>query len=274
MIIDLNLFVVLSFFLSSCDKKGCTDEFAINYNEKAEKDDGSCLRYGNLIKIEFQHTFNDMPISFNQLQYENEHGEIMSLSKVIYHLSDFVFYSSTGDSIVTDFYHLIDLSDATSLNFDLPYLIPGGSYTGFGFNFGFDNEDNISGSYQDLNAKNWNWPESLGGGYHQLQIEGKFISNTNDTLNYAFHSGSKIKETDGSETTFHENYIPLRFDFSAIEISETVTIKLNMEISEWFKNPNEWDLNTLNNGLMSIYEAQILIHQNGKDVFELVEIIQ
>lgn len=34
---------LISISLSSCKKTGCTDELATNYNEKAKKDDGSCL---------------------------------------------------------------------------------------------------------------------------------------------------------------------------------------------------------------------------------------
>jgi hypothetical protein len=42
-----------------------------------------------------------------------------------------------------------------------------------------------------------------------------------------------------------------------------------MNIAEWFKNPNTWDLNVLNTVLMPNFDAQILMHQNGKSVFSL-----
>ncbi len=35
----ISLFIITT---SSCKKKGCTDPTAINYNENAKKDDGSC----------------------------------------------------------------------------------------------------------------------------------------------------------------------------------------------------------------------------------------
>lgn len=48
-----SLFIVAGsiFFVSSCEKKGCTDSLALNYSSEAEKDDGSCV-YAQNIKIE------------------------------------------------------------------------------------------------------------------------------------------------------------------------------------------------------------------------------
>ena len=45
-----------------------------------------------------------------------------------------------------------------------------------------------------------------------------------------------------------------------------------MDISEWFKNPNIWNLNELNTMLMPNFEAQKIIKQNGVSVFSLGDI--
>ena len=36
-----------------------------------------------------------------------------------------------------------------------------------------------------------------------------------------------------------------------------------MNIAEWFKTPNTWDLNALNNMLMPNFDAQILMFENA-----------
>jgi hypothetical protein len=61
-------------------------------------------------------------------------------------------------------------------------------------------------------------------------------------------------------------------DLGSIEIKENASIEIKMNIAEWFKNPNTWDLNTLNSELMANFEAQKLMNANGKTVFSLGEI--
>ena len=40
---------IATVFITSCQKKGCTDPEAINYSEEAEKDDGSCSYEGAMV---------------------------------------------------------------------------------------------------------------------------------------------------------------------------------------------------------------------------------
>jgi hypothetical protein len=275
--ITIILLAVFSVF-SSCNRKGCTDPEAENYDERYKKDDGSCLYAPTAeITLNFQHYFEANSVSassFNQLLYQNEHGDVMSITKLIYHISDVRFHQPNGDSILIDGYHLIDLSDPASLNYVLPKNLTYGYYNAIGFNLGFVQSENVSGAYSDLNAANWGWPESLGGGYHQLQIEGQFIETTTDTSGYAFHSGSTVRELVGSESVFHTNYIRYKIPATEFYVGADTDIELKMNVAEWFKNPNIWDLNLLNNSLMGNYDAQLKIRANGADVFEVGAITQ
>jgi len=189
--------ILLVFSLSACKKKGCMDPDAYNYNESAKKDDGSCeYPPSSEITFEFTNTFNETTLTstqFNQLNYTNEFGTVMSLSKLRYQISDFYFYTSATDSVNLNDYHLVDVSNSSSLNFKVPTKILQKKYNALSFVFGFEPSKNISGKYADLNAANWGWPEMLGGGYHSLQIEGNFIKTTTDTLGYAFHCGSETR---------------------------------------------------------------------------------
>lgn len=257
----------------ACNRKGCTDPLAINYEEKAKKDDGSCVYEPQTeVTVHFNHIFNSQTLNssvFDDLIYTNAAGTVLSISKLKYHISDFRFYKTNGDSLMTDEYHFVDLSQNGTLTYTLNGPVFQDSYAGFGFIIGFNQEDNISGLYADLNAENWGWPESLGGGYHHLQLEGRYINSVNDTIGYAYHSGSTIKKTDGATVTYPENYIWVKLPFSEMTFGSTKNIYLTMNVAEWFENPNTWDLNILYNGLMDDYDAQIMMRQNGADVFTL-----
>lgn len=270
--------VLLALVLTTCHRKGCTDPDAYNYDENAKKDDGSC-QYPpeSIVTFDFVHSFDSLDVSassFEELIYTNSAGNIMSITKLDYLISDVRFFKSTSDSIVIDSYHLVQLSDPSSLEFSLPEGIPCEKYTGLAFNIGFIQTCNTSGAYPDLNAQNWGWPDALGGGYHQLQLEGRYIDIISDTGTYNFHSGSTVRKITGADTTFHENYIYVNIPFTETQFNGNATIKLNMNISEWFKNPFVWDLNSWSGNLMGNYDAQVEMRNNGSDVFSLESISQ
>ena len=139
------------------------------------------------------------------------------------------------------------------------------------FTFGFNNDANYNNNYPDLNAASWSVPGTLGGGYHFMQLEGKFIDHTTTETGYAFHAIRAVDNTDPAlrfENTFFE------VDLGAVTITDNANFEINMNIAEWFKTPNTWDLNVLNNMLMSNFNAQIMLFQNGQNVFSLNSINQ
>lgn len=268
----------LSLVAFSCNRKGCTDVDALNYSEKAKKDDGSCIYpEGSVITLNFSHVFDAGAVNsslFDDLIYANEQGNVLSITKLIYHISDLRFYKANGDSVMTDTYHYVDLSSTSSLSQHVAEKIPFDTYHAIGFNIGFTQDDNVSGAYSDLNALNWNWPESLGGGYHHLQLEGRFIETSTDTTIYAYHAGSTVREITVTDTIFHENHIWVKIPVTPFDLSKDATISLEMNVAEWFKNPTSWDLNLMGNSLMGDYNAQVLMRANGADVFSVTAIAQ
>lgn len=272
-----SLFVLLT-LLSNCRKKGCMDDSATNYDSAAKKDDGSCVYEDPIepqITLTFDHDYDGMPITasdFDQLSYSNQSGDVHSITHLEYLISGIRFYQSNGDSIVFNDYNLVDLVNTNTLTFGLSNYLEAGSYTGIGFNIGFDEASNTSGAYADLNVANWSWPEMLGGGYHFMKLEGKFIDNNTDTTSYAYHHGT-AREIISADTTFHANHTLIKLN-TAFTVEDNATITIDMNIAEWFKNPNTWDLNTYNSMLMPNYTAQRLMRGNAASVFSWSSIVQ
>lgn len=260
--------------LPSC-KKGCTDPMALNYEVNAQKDNGECLYSSEDtvidVTLSFSQNFDGFSVTyseFNDLQFINQNGELLSITKLRYMVSDVWFYLPGGDSVVIDGYHLVDVADNSTLSYTLSAEWAEGEYLGIGMTFGMDEEDNISGAYADLNVASWSWPSVLGGGYHFMQLEGRFVDANTDTSNYAYHMGI-AREITTTDTIFHPNYFTVVLPNSGFTLSDDINIEIKMDVSEWFKNPNVWDLNTYSTMLMPNYNAQIMMNQNGRSVFEV-----
>ena len=76
-----------------------------------------------------------------------------------------------------------------------------------------------------------------------------------------------------SGNVMHSNFIEVDLEHS-FTINGPATIGIIMEISNWYSNPHTWDLNQLNNMIMPNYEAQIMLNDNGYDVFSVDGVTQ
>ncbi|WP_303318936.1 MbnP family protein [Flavivirga abyssicola] len=221
------------------------------------------------VTFNFSHNWDTTTVTnsnFNTIQYTNENGEELSITKLRYLISNITFQKSDGETFVLDGYNLVDVTNNTNLSFTPVTTIPTGTYNKVLFTFGFNNDANYNNNYPDLNSATWNVPAMLGGGYHYMQLEGKFIDNTTTETGYAYHA---IRAVDNSGTTqvFQDTFFEV--DLGEVTITHNATFEIDMNIAEWFKNPNTWNLNVLNNMLMPNFNAQVMMSQNGQNVFSL-----
>lgn len=226
------------------------------------EDDSNSIESGDLV-IQFNHDWNGSHIDLDQLIYENTNGDLLSISKLKYLISNFILQTPDGNSLQFNGYTLVDI-DKESVFVLIPN-VPFSDYSKLSFTFGFNEFENIDGAYNDLNAASWNWPEMLGGGYHFMQFEGKYEDNGNES-SFAYHMGT----AKASEGVFEQNFFEV--ELNGFHFTKPSTLNLNMNIAEWFSNPHTWDLNVYNINLMQNYDAQKMMNDNGKTIFSLGEI--
>jgi hypothetical protein len=206
---------------------------------------------------------------FNNTTFLNAFGNALQISKLRYLVSRISLHKADGSIVDFDEYKLIDLTEPASLTLTPAMMATTGDYTGISFTYGFNENDNTSGTYPDLNAATWNWPEMLGGGYHFMQMEGSYNDTAGAPQPYAYHNGMARVSPD----VFEQNYITFNFDQN-FTISADATIEIKMDISEWYKNSYLWDLNVYNTDLMMNYAAQKRMKENGPTVFSIGQISQ
>lgn len=225
------------------------------------------------ISLHFSHNWDETTVTntqFNTIQYTNENGEELSIEKLRYLISKITFQRTNQPDIILEGYNLVDLTNDTSLLFTSSTKIPIGQYSNMSFTFGFDDEAN-SKNYPDLNASSWTVPEMLGGGYHFMQLEGKFIDNTNTQTGYAYHTIRAVNNTGTQQILQDTSFV---VNLGSVNITNNSTFNIVMKIAQWFKDPNTWNLNQWNTALMPNFDAQIMMYENGQNVFSLESITQ
>ncbi|MGC6431884.1 MAG: MbnP family protein [Jejuia sp.] len=220
------------------------------------------------VSFNFSHSWHGEMITKNDLntiKFRNENGELLSIERLRYLISNITFTTSNNEILVLSGYNLVDFVNEENLIFIPSGTIPSGNYSNVSFTFGFNNEDNYN-NYPDLNSASWSVPAQLGGGYHYMQLEGRFIDNTSTETGYAYHAIRAV-DNSGAELQFQDTFF--KVNLGAVEITNNTIINVEMDVAEWFKNPNTWDLNVLNTTLMPNFEAQIDMFENGQSVFNL-----
>jgi hypothetical protein len=213
------------------------------------------------VVVNFTHHWNGKVLSnqdLNQLKFTTENGENISVEKLRYLISDLS---------LTDFknYHLINFHENTGTSLSISGLAE--SRYHLTFRFGFSDQDNTDGIYKDLNSVSFGVPTMLGGGYHYMQFDGKYRNDNNDALGFNYHAIRAVDNTDPDNLKFEDTSFEV--DLGSVLITNNAKIEIKMNLAEWFKNPNTWNLNELNTVLMPNFQAQKIMRDNGKTVFSL-----
>ncbi len=215
----------------------------------------------------FTHNWDGVPIEnadYENTTYINERGESLTISKLVYLISDITFTDAQGNSFSAGDYNLVDAREGVNLSFTPDVVIQEGTYN-VSFTFGFDDEDN-AGDYPDLNSADggvWIVPMMMGGGYHYMKLEGKYLNtqtNPESEVGFAYHT---IRANDNSTSPITLQDTSFTVDLGDVLIEEGTNIEVQMNVAEWFKNPHTWNLYELYSMLMPNFDAQILMSENG-----------
>lgn len=222
-----------------------------------------------LMHINFSHNWGGTSIAnsdLNTIKFTNENGEQLSIERLRYLISNITLINADGEKTLIKERHLVNLSEERGLELISDLEVPKGTYK-LSFVFGLTDADNVDGAYQDLNSVSFNVPTMLGGGYHFMQFDGKFNGTNSQVHNFNFHAIRAVDSADPLNLVFQDTSFEV--NLGDVVIKESGTVEVKMDVSEWFKTPNLWNLNTLNSMLMPNFNAQVLISANGKSVFSL-----
>lgn len=234
--------------------------------------------YGDL-SIRIDYSINDKPLITDSLCYTNEAGNEFMITEIQWFLSQIELQDERGEwfrldhenaqflvVLPTDWIFYIDTNIPESQILRILPL-PTGKYKTLRFIFGLNEEDNQTGLFSNPPEANMFWPEPLGGGYHYMKLNGKYLDENEQLAPLNIHLGIGQNE---DKTEFYQNYfsVALPIDLTISESTEN-QLDLTMIVDNWFRNPNLYDFNVFGSAIMQNQDAQQALKENGNDVFRI-----
>ncbi len=227
------------------------------------------------INFRFGFYAEGLPLLTDTLIYVNEAGNQYLVNEIQFFISDITLHKSDGGLILIDAWqdvHYVDSDIPPTWDWIVYDDIAAGQYDAISFTFGINEQKNQSLMYVDPPESLMFWPEYLGGGYHYLKLNGKWVDESSDLLPFNFHLGiGQIYDNEGIVTGFIQNSFDITLQNSSFTLDdgETKAIDLVMEVDNWFRTPHTYDHNTWGGDIMQKQEAMALGCENGHDVFSV-----
>jgi hypothetical protein len=235
---------------------------------------------GGKINFVFSHQVDGLPVIYDTTMYTNAAGNVYQVNEVKYFISDVTLHKTGGTKVVlkgNNEIHYFDKDYPSTLNWLADQVIPVGSYDSVSFTFGISASKNKSNMFVNAPEMNMFWPSYMGGGYHYMMLNMKWLDLNNVLTGNAFHLGiGQIYDTTGNITGFIHNNFSVRLPSSAftIALNKTTNIPVIMNIENWFQNPNVFDFDVWGGDIMQNQPAMSAAAANGHDVFSTGAITQ
>ena len=231
------------------------------------------------INLNIGYEINGKPLVTDTLCYVNEAGNRFLITEIQWFLSNIELLGQDGKWHTLKHRDAVEPNDTKTehifyIDTDIPesqtlqgQKIPIGRYSVLRFTFGLDENDNQTGIFNDSPEAEMFWPYMLGGGYHYMKLNGKYIGTEGRLKPLAVHLGIGQNE---DCTEFYQNYfiVEVPIDFTAKANAEN-RLDLTMVIDNWFRYSHTIDFNDLDGGIMQNQTAQQMLKENGNNVFRI-----
>jgi len=243
---------------------------ACAFSCKKEKVLEEVSKTGNVV-LKFAHFVDGNPVQLDTMIYTNAAGNPYQINDFRYFISDVQFHKSGGTFInIKDctWAHYVDNAIPSTLTWNICDKLPTGTYDYISFCFGITSLKNLSNTFVNPPESNMAWPDILGGGYHYMQLDGKWKDSLNQVENFNTHLGIG-RVIVGSDTIFVDNSFHVTLANSGFTLSASATseIQIVMNIDSWYKTPFIFDFNYYGQMIMMNQDAMHKISANGNDVF-------
>lgn len=209
------------------------------------------------LTFNFTTQVNNKDLIIDTMLYQNGSQPVYLVSTLKYFVSNIYAHLGNGDSVFLKATHYVDVSEAGTLDFTTE--VGEMQVVAISFVMGIPEPMNTSGMFPNPPENAMEWPEMMGGGYHYMKLEGKWLDINDTRVNFHLHTGP----TGGKDYSVYQ-YLPINVDMT--ELSGNV--ELIMHADRWMSGPNDVNVKDMT-AIMGNDSIQALIQENGHDVFEI-----
>ena len=230
----------------------------------------SCCRTpGGHIALSFTFAVDNAPLQLDTCIYLNSAGNLYEVNDVQFFISKVMLETASGKLLeISDNQgvHYVDIRIPGTLSWKIADEFDNDTYRSIKFVFGLEGSQNVTGNFPNPPENNMSWPDMIGGGYHYMKINGRWINPEGVRQPFNLHTG-KISTNNGFADNTFTVTLPLT-NFSTLG-KKTSEITLQMNVNEWFSNPYIFDFNVFGGSIMQNREAQEVLRANGHNVFDV-----
>ena len=231
------------------------------------------------LSFSFKPIFNGMDLNSNDtILYENISGNILSVNSLQYLISNIQLNDWNFSKHEINEYHLVDVNDPSTQTFVATDSIKVTDYSSISLFLGFNEAENITGEYPDLDNKGWGWPPKWEGGYYTLKMDGRFLSTSTSTLDtpYDMAVGGNILKV--AQDTL---YVPLdpvlvatlgNSGFTTPDPIVKVNIEVIIDVNKLFESTQgiaNYNLDVFTNNIEEDANGSAILAENIKFAFSL-----
>ena len=254
-IFPITLIAVMLLFLASSCK-----------NEKEKE-----IETGKMT-LTFSFSVDNETLQTDTMAYTNAAGNIYEVNEVKFFISDITLIDKSNNKIIitgNNSIHYIDNNIPSTLTWKIKDNLAAGEYKALEFRFGLKDEKNKTYTFLNPPESNMAWPEVLGGGYHYMMINGKWLKDGSATP-FNFHLGRGQLYDGDNITGFIDNSFIVTVSNSPFSInSQETVLNLDMNINNWFCGPEIYDFDIIGGAIMTNQTAQEMARANGHNVFSI-----
>lgn len=226
---------------------------------------GSGGAASGVVRLSFAHHVDGVPVVLGlATPYVDAAGDAFGVSRVSWFVSEVTLTLADGTRVSRPEAHYVDAESPESLSLALDAPV-GAMVQRVSFVMGLTAAANVTGAFPSAPESLMEWPEMMGGGYHLMKFEGRFVNAAGEPFNFRAHAGP----LDGVDYSFPVTLATHGATIDAVGLE----LPIVMNLQSWFSTPNTWDLDDWFNvghpGIMGDAAAQRSLAENGADVFSL-----